>query len=73
MLPLENLPELERISKFIISRWQLDHNTALTVMQARCLGMDITREDYLRVVRAYCDVSTENKTVGNASDQLPKN
>jgi len=41
--------------EFIISRWLLEHDWQSTQIQGLFVGVVITREDILTVVRAYLD------------------
>lgn len=67
-LPLHNHAELARWVKHIVLRWQLDHDINFAIIQAVCLGMSMTREDYMRVVRAYCDQKSENARLGKVKE-----
>jgi len=54
--------ELRRWAKFVISRWQLEHAATATMMQAICLGIPLTCEDYWKIVRVYVQCRHEVKT-----------
>jgi hypothetical protein len=49
---------------FVIQRWLLDHSVAYSCVQALCLGMPMSRADFLEIVKQYCDSSSENSTYG---------
>lgn len=68
MLP-NNEAELSKHVEHILSRWILGHDYKAMAMQAVCLNMNITREDFLRVVRLYCDYQTENRLLGKQRNE----
>lgn len=68
MLPQDE-PELSRHVEHILSRWILGHDYSATAMQAACLRMNISREDFFRVARLYCDLQTENRTLGKQRNE----
>lgn len=65
-LPTHDSAELSRWVRHIVTRWRLEHDPDFTIIQGVCLGIPLTREDYFRVVRTYCDSATENKSIGKA-------
>lgn len=60
--------ELERWLERIVIGWKLEHHPTFTLFHAMMLGMNMTREDYNRVVRAYVDSHDEAKAIGKAND-----
>lgn len=67
-LPINDRAELERWVGHIVTRWKLEHDPGFTIIQGICLGIPLTREDYFRVVREYCDKATENRKLGKRND-----
>lgn len=63
-LPTHDDAELARWVRHIVSRWKLEHDVNFTILQGICLGIPMTREDYFRVVRKYCDKASENRKLG---------
>jgi hypothetical protein len=49
---------------FVIQRWTLDHDINHACVQALCLGMPMSRSDFIAIIRDYMDVSSENHTYG---------
>lgn len=49
---------------YIISKWQNGHAPACIAMYLICLGHRISCREVMHVVRAYVDLSTENKGLG---------
>lgn len=52
-LPVHNDAELRRYTEFIIQRYLAEHSWLSIMVQALCLGICITRDDYRQVIRAY--------------------
>lgn len=67
-LPINDRAELERWVRHIVTRWKLEHDPGFTIIKGICLGIPLTREDYFRVVREYCDKATENRKLGKRND-----
>lgn len=67
-LPTHDRAELERWVTHIVTRWKLEHDPGFTIIQGICLGIPLTREDYFRVVREYCDKATENRRLVRRND-----
>ena len=53
--------ELRRWAEFAVTRWALEHHVLFICLHAICLGMPMTRADFLKIVRAYVDCRTENR------------
>lgn len=53
--------ELRRFVEFGITRWQLEYPVMAFCVESVFRGCPMTRDDYLRIVRAYCDQRTENR------------
>ena len=53
--------ELRRWAEFAVTRWALEHHILHACLQATCLGMQMTRADFMTIVKAYVDCRTENK------------
>jgi hypothetical protein len=49
---------------FIIQRWVLDHDIDHACVQALCLGMPMSRDDFIAVIKDYVTLSSENGTYG---------
>ncbi len=53
--------ERARWRRFVIARWLLSRDIRHSCFQAVCLGMPMTRADYLAIVRAYVDANDETR------------
>jgi hypothetical protein len=67
-LPTHDEAELNKWVRHIVTRWRLGHDPSFTIVQGICLSIPLTREDYFRVVRSYCDKASENRTYGKRDD-----
>ena len=60
------LPNDEEILKkwceFAVLRWILEHHILYSCLQATCLGMPMLRDDFMKIIRAYVDCRSENKS-----------
>ncbi len=64
-MPIPNdASQSRRWRSFVLSRWLLDHNIWMALVQAVCLGMNMRRADFLAIVREYCDANSENNSYG---------
>jgi hypothetical protein len=54
--------ELARYIDFAISRWRLDHYFEQIQVQGLFLGIRLSRADYLKIVRDYCDERDDPET-----------
>jgi len=54
--------ECRRWVEFVVMRWRMEHDPRFIFLEGICLHMkDMTRDDCMRIVRAYVDRATENK------------
>jgi hypothetical protein len=49
---------------FVIKWWLMDINIWFSCVHAVMLGMNMRRADFLKIVKEYCDASSENQTYG---------
>jgi len=45
----------KRTRDFIVSRWEMDHSYAWSKMQAICLGMRFTKQDWFDAIWEWMD------------------
>ena len=60
---------LRRWRCFVLSRWFLEHDIRMALVQALCLGMPMKYEDFLCILREYAKVNNENITYGRRHDR----
>jgi len=54
--------ELRRWSEFVVTRWSQERDPRFACLEACCLGMAMTRADFLKIARAYVDCRNENRS-----------
>ncbi len=53
-LPIDE-PELKRVVEFVVMRWMLDQHFGQIQIQGLFFGIHVTKDDYLKIIRAYAD------------------
>lgn len=48
-------PELKRVVEFVITRWLLDQHFEQIQIQGLFSGICVTKDDYLKIIRAFAD------------------
>lgn len=73
MLPPEDDPRLAEIVKKVVTGYRLEHAPSFTILHIMLLGHGcLTRKDYNEIIRAYCNVRTENHCLpSGGSHALP--
>ena len=61
MLPSDEA-ELRRWAEFAVSRWTIERDIGFACVEAVCLSISMTREDFMKIIRAYVECRTENRS-----------
>ncbi len=59
--------ERARWRRFVIACWLSSRDLRHSCFQAVCLGMPMTRADYLAILRAYVDANDETRFIRRTS------